>query len=85
MNAYIPGGHLHFFWTSGNDRATEGTFVWGDSNVPVRSSLWYVGEPNNWNGNENCASVAFALDEIIMNDFKCSGLISSVCEMRLLG
>ncbi|XP_060562438.1 CD209 antigen-like protein C [Ruditapes philippinarum] len=36
------------YWTSGNDLAVEGTWVWGyPEGIPMTTTDWFRGEPNN--------------------------------------
>ena len=50
------GGLDRELWIGLNDAATEGTFVWSSSE-PVSYLRWYPGEPNNWHGVENYATI----------------------------
>jgi hypothetical protein len=48
------------FWTSGNDRATEGIWVWESTGELVSYTNWYPGQPDN-QFSENClAKSAYA-------------------------
>lgn len=46
------------FWTEYNDEQTENTWV-TDSGLSVASDdpFWFAGEPNNWDDDENCATI----------------------------
>eukprot|EP00964_Phaeocystis_antarctica_P102291 scaffold67648_cov33-Phaeocystis_antarctica.AAC.1 len=45
-------------WIGGTDAASEGTWVWSPSNMPLSYTNWYPGEPNN-QGGEDCLEFNF--------------------------
>lgn len=44
-------------WLSGNDLASEGSFVWGFTREPVTFSRWNIFQPNNLLFIEHCIAV----------------------------
>ena len=64
-----------------DDLVTEGTFVWHDTGLPItaseKSELFSPGEPNNHNGNEDCA---YHYPASKMNDIPCTSWAPALCE-----
>lgn len=71
----LPSGWTDSSWFGLNDLALEGTFRTVAGALPTYSR-WAGGEPNNYNGNEDCAQMTSAG----WNDLDCSALLSAVCE-----
>ena len=71
----------HFLWVGANDRAVEGQFIWYSSKQPVPQDYWYRGEPNNSEGDENCAEL-YTHPKYLgkLNDQQCYELRSYACE-----
>jgi len=59
------------------DSATEGTWRWSTGEAFAYAN-WNDGEPNNWNGDENCAQIDAASGN--WNDVSCSTEGAFVCE-----
>ncbi|XP_041036069.1 C-type lectin domain family 17, member A-like [Carcharodon carcharias] len=70
-----PGG----YWIGLTDGESEGNWKWVDG-TPVSFTQWDQGEPNNWNDNENCASIRASG----WNDYICSDRFRFICETRAL-
>ena len=70
-----------YFWVGANDRAVEGQFIWYSSKQPVPQDYWYRGEPNNSEGDENCAEL-YTYPKYLgkLNDQQCYELRSYACE-----
>jgi hypothetical protein len=66
------------WWIGFNDRASEGHFTW-QSGLWSPFTMWNFGEPNNWGGNEDCATTNYPLIGW-WNDSPCSDLLPFVCE-----
>lgn len=65
------------------DQVTENQWRWtSDPTVPAAGSIpWSSGEPNNANGNEDCAHLWNAGGTVVsMNDLTCSSLQHFVCK-----
>ena len=43
------------YWINLSDSLQEGTWVWNDTGRVADYTNWYLGEPNNVGGNEDCA------------------------------
>lgn len=68
-----------FFWTSLNDRDQEGTYKWSDGSSLDANVIAWNAEPNDWRGNEDCATVfpkTFAY-----NDASCQFHAAPICEV----
>ncbi|XP_065341655.1 uncharacterized protein LOC135940609 [Cloeon dipterum] len=72
------------FWTSGSDEGCEGNFGWCAVNKLVRSqeAKWYPGEPNNYNGKENCIYLKLGKTGGTLYDADCSTSQMYICEAR---
>lgn len=70
------------WWIGYNDRAKEGTWVWPDGASSYTN--WRLGEPNDLNGNEDCAvgnaPVQGSQPAGKWNDLPCSDYVSYFCE-----
>ncbi|XP_041036068.1 C-type lectin domain family 17, member A-like [Carcharodon carcharias] len=67
------------YWIGLTDRESEGNWKWVDG-TPVSFTRWDQGEPNNWNGHENCAIIRSGC----WNDFRCTRYYRFICEKRAL-
>ena len=66
-------------WLGATDRAVEGVFRWIGSDQPLIYTNWGTGEPNNYNGEEDCLLMSQYED---WNDVRCSATLAySVCEL----
>ena len=74
--------HKWRFWIGASDRNREGTFVYEHSNLQVPQKYWEEGEPNNKDGDENCAVVWRRKGNLVrLNDVPCNEKYYFVCEM----
>ncbi|XP_038058415.1 snaclec bothroinsularin subunit beta-like [Patiria miniata] len=64
-------------WNGLSDIATEGTFVWSETNQPFVFNGFGSGQPDNYNNNEDCTEIHGGT----WNDLPCSKHACSVCEM----
>ena len=69
------GGRL--FWTGLNTRAGPDSWQWTDGSSPNQSLIPWGQEPNNYEGNENCASI-YRLG--VYNDLNCDAQLGYICE-----
>ncbi|XP_053174063.1 galactose-specific lectin nattectin-like [Scomber japonicus] len=51
-------GHRHHTWIGGYDAVKEGTWLWSDGSK-FNYFRWYLREPNNHGGRENCIEMNF--------------------------
>ncbi|XP_022109148.1 macrophage mannose receptor 1-like [Acanthaster planci] len=71
--------NLYGYWVGLNDQANEGGFQWSDGS-PVEYENWGPGEPNNYDGNENCVEV-FLNPGRGWNDIICEAQRHWICEV----
>jgi len=72
-------------WIGFSDAAREGDWVWvtGESGVIGQDSVyanWYIGEPDDCCGGQDCASIAGGHWGYKWNDNKCHNLLPFICE-----
>lgn len=72
-------------WIGFSDAANEGDWVWvtGESGVIGQDSVyanWYVGEPDDCCGGQDCANIAGGHWGYKWNDNKCHNLLPFICE-----
>jgi len=79
---HVEGGSI---WTSGNDLASEGVWLWGDGTYLNAGYLnWAATQPNNAEAGENCAVLHSGAGD--WNDVACTEVefatvpISFICE-----
>ncbi|XP_071796330.1 C-type mannose receptor 2-like [Asterias amurensis] len=68
-------------WIDCNDIEDEGRWKCREGNVEVAYRNWYPGEPNNYQGDEDCAVLASWRNERQWHDGKCSRLEKALCKM----
>lgn len=72
----VPGGAR--WWIGLHDRDVEGAHTWVDGAPLVQSSAkWDVGQPDNYNGNEDCVELQTEAD---WNDLRCDIKRGFLCE-----
>eukprot|EP00961_Rhodomonas_salina_P019548 263360-Rhodomonas_salina.1 len=64
-------------WIGFNDILTEGTFVWADGAASDAFTNWNSNEPNDFQGNEDCAELHG--DNGLWNDDTCTNQVHYVC------
>ncbi|XP_016980976.1 C-type lectin 37Db-like [Drosophila rhopaloa] len=65
------------YWLGINDRAKEGDFISVASGKPATFLRWYMGEPNNFRGSEDCVS----LKDGLMSDSNCETIAYYICQL----
>ena len=71
------------YWIGLNDIASEDDWLWVNGQIALRRdvTLWYPNEPNNADGNEDCAFVYFStIHGNFAWDAFCSLEKKAVCE-----
>ena len=64
-----------------HDQLSENTFVYASNNEPITTNLWAISEPNNHNGEEDCASLsAVYYSNGVWSDLNCDLKRWSNCE-----
>ncbi|XP_026181801.1 ladderlectin-like [Mastacembelus armatus] len=67
-------------WLGGTDAKQEGNWSWTDG-TPFRYTNWAPGQPDNWQGNENCLHIT--AEGKMWNDLNCDQLLPSFCIKNL--
>jgi hypothetical protein len=66
-------------WIGGTDAASEGKWKWSSTGTPLSYTNWYSGEPNDWEGNEDCTEF---YSNGKWNDGNCAKRTKFVCERQ---
>ncbi|KAK9981558.1 hypothetical protein ABG768_001085 [Culter alburnus] len=67
-------------WIGLSDIETEGRMIWVD-NSTLNRGFWFRGEPNNYEGNEDCVELIPTNDSVNnWNDLPCSEKRKGICE-----
>lgn len=70
-------------WIGLTDQESEGVWKWVDgSRLNMSTSFWHSEEPNDANGNEDCAEIQFHNVFKNWNDVSCSVKIYFICEKK---
>ena len=48
---------VNFWWIGVDDKEREGRFQWSSTKDNTNFSNWDVGQPDNYNGNQDCVSM----------------------------
>jgi hypothetical protein len=67
-----------YMWMNGNDLAVEGTWLLSNR-CPMPYEDWVTGMPDNHQGRQNCASVAWNFPQ--MDDHFCETMLIYICEI----
>ncbi len=70
---------IDWMWLGASDIEKEGTFVWETSKTVMAFSKWSSGQPDNWQGNENCVHFWQNVNE--WNDESCNDAMAAMCEV----
>ncbi|XP_013397759.1 uncharacterized protein LOC106164412 [Lingula anatina] len=72
-----PGNYN--FWIGLNNRDTNKGYIWSDGTA-LQYTRWNKGEPNNWQGTENCVEMNKATG--LWNDRRCDATRNWVCKLK---
>ncbi|CAG2234627.1 unnamed protein product [Mytilus edulis] len=79
LQSVMLDNNINITWIGANDIDQEGTWRWIYDKTTVEFTNWSKEEPNNYNGNENCADMAKRLS-YKWNDRSCTSLLRYICE-----
>uniref|UniRef100_A0A1A9WYT6 C-type lectin domain-containing protein n=1 Tax=Glossina brevipalpis TaxID=37001 RepID=A0A1A9WYT6_9MUSC len=68
------------WWTSANDLALEGEFIWWNTGTSMSYNVWEKGQPNNKDNNQHCVALEFENKRYEMNDLDCNSRNAFICE-----
>ena len=69
------------FWIGLTDRETEGVFVWESDKSVAMFTDWTSGNPDNYNGNEDCIHIHSGSIERQWNDINCDVKLYPLCQI----
>lgn len=92
VSQIIAGGFINpndantQYWVGLNDVDAEGEWGWVDGGKTNNATLrWMPGEPNDYDGNEDCANLKGEMDNrLLLNDVPCSLYYPYMCEIEIL-
>ncbi|KAI8120437.1 C-type lectin 37Da [Lucilia cuprina] len=67
-------------WLAASDQDTEGQWIWYNNGETITYAEWAPGQPDNWNGNENCAHLLSRDGRYLLNDVHCGLRNYYICE-----
>ncbi|CAG2186837.1 unnamed protein product [Mytilus edulis] len=79
LQSVMLDNNMDNIWIGANDIDQEGTWRWIYDKTTVEFTNWSKEEPNNYNGNENCADMA-KRRSYKWNDRSCTSLLRYICE-----
>jgi hypothetical protein len=68
------------FWIGANDIEIEDDWVWGSDKSKLLFSDWDVGQPSNYDDDEDCGQIRWHNLLYRWNDGSCQRLILYICE-----
>ncbi|XP_058261108.1 hepatic lectin-like isoform X2 [Hemibagrus wyckioides] len=71
-------------WIGLSDSAEEGKWMWVDG-TEVTTGFWWEGEPNDFDGNEDCAATGSKFARAIIStwaDYSCETELRAICEKK---
>ncbi|CAC5399326.1 MRC [Mytilus coruscus] len=82
LQTVMTDNNIGKLWICAHDIGIEGTWCWIYDNTTVNFTNWGVGEPNNHEGNENCAELSEAA-LYGWNDGVCTSVLQYICERQI--
>lgn len=69
------------FLLGGNDFKVEGAYRWSDGTpLSSLSDLWASGQPDDYQGEEDCVNLRLTLQVFALNDITCSYNSYFICQ-----
>ncbi|RUS86136.1 hypothetical protein EGW08_006084 [Elysia chlorotica] len=79
--SFVKGVGGDNFFTGANDITNEGVWTYWHSGQTVKYPNWHPGQPNNYNGNEDCMEMRISVNA--SNDWHCTAGAKFVCEVPI--
>ncbi|XP_072020680.1 macrophage mannose receptor 1-like isoform X2 [Amphiura filiformis] len=77
LKTFIGNYNINSFWCGLREHAASGKYEWSDGS-PLDYQQWLTGEPNDFNGEEECAQ--FYVHDGTWNDLNCGDKIPFICK-----
>ena len=71
-------------WIGLKEDDRTGKWIWASDDSTLNYSRWGNGEPNNWNGVEDCGNIRNDKGTPYWNDGQCSTKNNFICEKNWL-
>lgn len=68
-------------WIGGSDQSRESQFIWSKSKNIITFTKWFLDNPDNYKGNEDCIEMLAITGE--WNDRSCDYNTGFICEKNL--
>ena len=73
----------NYWWIGADDKEREGSFQWSTSEKNINFSNWMSGQPNDFNGNQDCVGIYISSNSVYHGkwyDYTCSIKHFFICE-----